>query len=311
MLGSAYCHRCGASLLDAAPPPPPATAATAPPPPGFAPPPPAPPGFLPSPVGNARQHRRQDRRNGITVPKAGCGCLVPLVLLFILPIGGAIYAFSGGIGDGSTDGSVQEEGPLQIGESAEGGFGSNETDRWTLEGREGRFELAVDAEGDWDPKLEVLEAGRSLDSDDDTVGRDPRIIITLEEGKDYVVLVTGFGSSSGDYDIAVRPIGGPPVSGGTLSVGRAVNGEVAVGRVVRYEFVGTGGDTTVVVVGIDDFDPTVRVRTTDGAELAFNDDRGSGDRASQIDLPVAEGQRVVIEVAGFADAGGQYTIVVQ
>jgi hypothetical protein len=329
MLGSAQCQRCGASLLDgelsstpapalpvpqpsvvtAPPAPPPST--PPPPRPGYAPPPPAPPGFLPSPVGSARQQRRQERRNGVAVPKAGCGCLVPLLLLFILPVGGAIFAFASNVGDGSTDGSVQEEGALEIGVPAEGGIGSNETDRWTLDGRQGRFEFAVDAEGDWDPKLEVLAGGITLGSADDTVGRDPRVILDLEEGTDYEVLVTGFGSSSGSYDIEVSSADGPPIDGGTLTVGQSVTDEVPPGRIVRYGFVGTDGDATIVVVGIDNFDPTLRVRTTDGAELDFNDDRSPGDRASLLQLPIAEGQRVVIEVAGFADAGGQYTIVVQ
>lgn len=338
MLGSAQCQRCGASILDGAPvqtpTPVPAgavptapTAPTAPPPPpaprrlpGFAPPPPPPPGWQPGPLDSARLQRKLRRDSPGLTPKSGCGCLIPLLLLFAVPLVAGVVGAFGALGDAldgaGSGGELQEEGRLLVGQRDEGGVGENERDRWTFAGTEGVFRVSVFADGDFDPVVEVLEeSGRSLGRDDDSGDdRDAELDVTLSGNELYQLIVTGFGSSSGDYEILVEPARPdavvPPEDGGSLTVGRPVTGEVDRGGAVRYRFVGEGREVTISAVGIDGFDPTVTVRSSDGLELAFDDDGGDEPLASLLEFTVAGGQTVIIEVAGFADEDGAYTLVV-
>src|SRR5688572_30225612 len=127
MLGSAQCQRCGTSLLDGkaaaepvAAPAAAGSAAPAAPPqprrlPGFAPPPPPPPGWQPGPLDSARQQRRTRRDGPGLAPKSGCGCLIPLLLLFALPLGAGVFGAFGALGDvfdSNDSGELQEEGVL-------------------------------------------------------------------------------------------------------------------------------------------------------------------------------------------------------
>jgi hypothetical protein len=240
-----------------------------------------------------------------------------------------VFAFIGSF-DTFTDndsGSVQDEGTLTIGVRDDGGVGQDETDRWRLVGREGEFRVSVTAEGDFDPVVEVHESdGDSIGRDDDSGGgRNSQLDVSLERGETYRVEVTGFGSSSGDYHVLVQPLAEaeaeedaettvpdlPPVDGGSLTQGQAATGSVPAGGAVRYRFVGEGGAVTISVDGLDGFDPTVTVLTSDGGQLGFDDDGGEEQFDSLLELDVAAGQTVFVEVGGFGGQAGRYEVEVQ
>ena len=319
MLGSAQCQRCGASLLGADAPSIPEPAPAIPvPTPGHAPPPPPPPGYTPPPPVTTRPRRAA----GPSVKaSSGCGCLVPLLLLVLLPAGAGVLGAFSAVGDAidgaGGGGDLQDEGVLVLDVRDEGGIGDGERDRWTFEGDEDIYRFSVFADGDFDPVVEVLEeSGRSIGRDDDGGDdRDSQLDVPLAGGEVYQVIVSGFGSSSGDYEILVEPARPdpvlPPVDGGALTIGREVRGEVARGGSVRYRFVGEGRTVAISAIGIDGFDPTVAALTSDGLELGFDDDGGSEPLASLLQVDVAGGQTVIIEVAGFGGEDGEYRLEVR
>ena len=283
--------------------------------PGFAPPPPPPTGWQPSPLDSARQQRKQRKQTPGVAPKSGCGCLLPILLLFAVPTVAGVIGVFGAVGN-AVDRGTQDEGRLVIGQRGYGGIGDGDTDRWTLAGEDGEFRASVLAEDDFDPIVEVREIGGSSLGRDDDGGedRDSQLDVLLERGQSYELLVTGFGSSSGDYHVIVEPVpvipDVAPIDGGALTVFRLVSGEVPPGGSVRYRFTGEGREVAISVVGIDGFDPTVTVRTSDGIELGFDDDGGEEAFDSLLRMEIAGGQRVIVEVAGFGSAGGSYTLEV-
>ena len=270
----------------------------------------------------ATSQRRLGNPRSSLAPKSGCGCLIPLLLLLVLPIGAAVVGVFRAVGDafeGSTSsGELQEEGVLVLGVRNEGGIGDGDRDRWTFEGDEGVYRFSVFAEGDFDPIVEVLEeSGRSIGRNDDVGGgsHDSQLDVPLEGGEVHEVIVTGFASRGGDYEILVEPARPdpvlPPVDGGSLTVGQEVEGEVGRGGVVRYRFVGEGRTVAISAIGIDGFDPTVTALTSDGLELGFDDDGGSEPLASLLQIDVAAGQTITIEVAGFNGEDGEYRLEVR
>lgn len=334
MLGSAQCQRCGTPLIAedrpvpvvsapgvrpepipvarrtplATPSPGSRRGPTAPPPPpaggGPTPPPPTPPTSAP-PVGTARQQRRDAR-----AAKTGCGCILPFVLAAV-GLAGLVVAFVAGQVDDDGAG-VQDEGTLAVGARERGGFGSGETDRWTLTGA-GEVEIRVFGEDDLDATLSVRELdGATLGSDDDTVGRDPQLVVTLFPGRTYHVDVAGFGQSSGDYEIAVEAIGPRHAEGGVLEVGASRTGRVEASGSVSYRMVGLGREVSIVVRGDDGFDPVVTVFGPDRQQLGRDDD-GLGpppSRDSHLRITIPEGLTVTVEVTEFGGDAGSYTVEV-
>ncbi|MDQ3294498.1 MAG: hypothetical protein M3527_08620, partial [Actinomycetota bacterium] len=181
--------------------------------------------------------------------------------------------------------------------------------------------ITVDGLGDLDAFLEVFDGERSLARDDDTNGRDPELQLVLEEGRSYRVRVRPFSRGEGGrYTIEVAsiapappPVTGVPQGAGILDGGRLVRGEplslsVGAGQVVRFAFVGSGGETVFEVVGLAGFDPTLTVLDQAGAEIGFDDD-SLGNSGSQLALTLGEGQAVTLEVAEFGnDEAGAFTI---
>jgi hypothetical protein len=103
----------------------------------------------------------------------------------------------------------------------------------------------------------------------------------------------------------------PPVDGGSLTVGQPLSGEVPAGGAVRYRLVGEGRAVAIAVDGLDGFDPTVTVRTSDGLQLGFDDDGGEEQFDSLLGIDVAAGQTVLVEVRGFAGRAGRYEVEVR
>jgi hypothetical protein len=281
---------------------------------GYAPPP-------PPPLGWQQGQQQPGRRRTITVTRAngkkpGCGCVLFVLLVFVLPFAGIAAGIFGAI-QGAIDRGVQDEGPLTIGVRGEGGIGSGDTDRWTMVGQEGQFRIQVFADGDFDPVVILRSAaGTQLGRDDDggVTGRDSLLTATLQSGERYLVDVSGFGDSSGDYDILVEPASAPTppigevIARGPLAIRSPVEGRVGEGDVDRYRFTGENREVVFTVAGIDGFDPMVTVRQVNGTELGSDDDGGEVGRDSRLAVTIPGGETVFVDVEGFNAQGGTYRL---
>jgi hypothetical protein len=279
MLGSAQCQRCGANVLT-----------------GVVETPPSP---TPAPT------RRQGARTPNPAEK-GCGCAVPAVLALVAALGVGSAVVVRVIGDDDA-GDVQLEGRIRPGEAGEGGIGSGESDRWDLVDVEtGPYVVTVDGHGGFDPKVEVLDAGGSLGANDDVDGgRDSRLAVDLEAGVAYEVVVTGFGDSSGDYDLEVTSAA---VDRGAVRRGDPVAARLGAGQVARHGITGEGLPVTVAVRGQDGFDAVLRVVAADGTVLGDADDTEGHDPV--LDVVVPGGQQAVLEVREYSGRAGSYTVEV-
>jgi hypothetical protein len=260
-------------------------------------------------MGGTRQQRRQ--QPGVSV-KRGCGCLVPVILLAVVaPIAVGLFSVIREAVE-STGGEVQDEGIVVVGDVAEGGIGSGDTDRWTLAGQEGRFVVSVTPEGDFDPTVEVHEVGgESLGEDDDSLGgRGSQLTVTLSSGTTYEIDVEGFNDdTSGDYELLVSQI---EVDAGTLVTGETVRGAVGPEGVVRYRYVGPGREVSISVNAVSrGFDPRVTVFGPDRQELGSDDDGGVEGLDSLLVLEIPAGQEVVVEVTEFSGDPGAFNIGVE
>jgi hypothetical protein len=346
MLGSAQCAKCGASVLDATTPddqrpgrsmlgdgwtppdtPPEAAVAagmsvaapTAPPPPpdlGTPPPPPPPPPTLTPAPPQLRppvvvERSRRARQPGqATKSSVGCGCLGPLVAVAV--IGGVVawgsQSWFDDIGDAFDTGERQSAPAVSFGEEIEFEIGSDDTAVHPLRATvSGPAVVSVEAVGDFDPTVRVVEVdGPELGSDDDSGDdHDSLLTIALTEGHDYEIEVEGYGGDAGEYVLLVTSsvVDGAPV-------GRAsqVAGSIRAGETARHPFSGPGGEVTVRVLGQESFDPVLTIRDSSGAELGTNDDADGRDSRLTLDVPLEAS--ITIEVTGFNGAGGAYTVVV-
>ena len=98
------------------------------------------------------------------------------------------------------------------------------------------------------------------------------------------------------------------VLGDPLRLGLAVAGEVGQDQVARHDFVGDGAVVDVDVVGLQGFDPVVRVIAANGDVLAENDDFEGLDSHVEVQLP--GGATATIEVLGFSGRPGRYEVTV-
>ncbi len=337
LLGSAQCTKCGASMLDGslpqdvapagewsmirgsgapAPPEPPersmavaGSSASAPPPPPRTVNAPAPPHRPPIKV---QRGRRATPAGQASKASIGCaGCLVPLLALVAVGVGvtAASTSVFEGVGDVFDSGERLVAPAIVVGQPIEFELGSDDTGVHDLTApATGPVVVTVQAVGDFDPKVRVLDDdGTELGSDDDSGGgHDSLLRVDLVEGDAYEVEVVEYSGDAGDYVLLVESsvVDGVPV-------GRAsqVDGAVQAGETARHLLAGPGGELTVRVLGREGFDPVLTIRDGGGDVLGTNDDADGRD--SRLTLAVPLDTTVVIEVQGFNDAGGSYTVVVE
>jgi hypothetical protein len=346
MLGASACERCGWSPIGAAPVSPttdlggadpfvggdeaaPAFAPPPPPPPGYAAPPPPPPGSV-APQGVAKPVPPQGG-------SSGSGCLGVIVLVAVAALGIGIFAAARGsdvadiaddirddfdIPSGSDegfDGDRVDGPPLVIGLATEvQTLGTGDVAVHRFDGTVGTVTIrAVGLEG-FDPFIRVESAdGDVLDEDDDGAGAgtDALLTIDLTDEPGAVVLVRHFSGRPGSYTVlAFEGDGTAPVTDGPELAVDAPAGGIVPGRdqVVSHRFVGTGGPVTISVAGVTGLDPIVTVLDAAGAVLARNDDfSAETGRDARVDLTVAAGVEVVVEVSGFGSSSGPYVITVE
>jgi hypothetical protein len=253
--------------------------------------------------------------------RGGCGCLLLFLAVFLAPFGFAGFGIVSAVRHAidADSGEIQDEGVLTYHQRDEGGIGTGETDRWQLAGEDAQVRISVFADGDFDPVVTIRPVGGAQFGRDDDGGddRDARLVVDLRAGTDYHVDVTGFGSSSGDYDILVEreseiPPEVPQIEAGPLAVRQPITADVPADVTTRYRFTGEGREVTISVRAVDDYDPVVTVRNQAGLQLGRDDDSGGGPtgRDSLLRVTVPGGETVFVDVEEFSGDAGSYTIEV-
>lgn len=184
-------------------------------------------------------------------------------------------------------------------------------------GRSGPVTVTVEAVGDFDPKVRVVEiGGPELGADDDSGGgHDSLLAVELAEGRDYEVEVTEFSGDGGEYVLLVRGGEIAPVEtaarvdGPAAVLGQSLAFGIGDDQIGVHPFVATAsGPVAFRVAAVDDFDPIVTVTEPGGAELGSDDDSG-GDRDALLIVEVVEGRTYEVRVAEFSDDAGSYELL--
>lgn len=333
LLGSAHCGSCGRSLLGGSSgvtvtdvgassrlPPPPATFDAPPPPPSgwtladgaarqaLLPPPPAKGAHLGSALGAPKD-------------KKGCGCGVVAVIGVGIVIAAIVAIVAVAV---DTSRGERLTGPeLALGATVDFEIGADDTGVHALELGESAVTITVRSDdAGFDPKLRVTEAdGTFLGQNDDAIGLDSQLSLTLAEGADLVVEVTEFGGDAGRYEVEVSSgIAGPPIDPDDFEAGeRVVVGELPVDEPVEqhlgaddvavHHLSGFEGRVSITVAGIEDFDPVLRVVDADGVVVGENDDTDGRD--SFLTFVLSPDDELDVEVREFSGDPGFYRIRLQ
>jgi hypothetical protein len=175
---------------------------------------------------------------------------------------------------------------------------------------------------DYDGTLEVFDGASSLGcNDDDGSTRASRVTATLAPGRAYAVVLDGFGSSQGDFQLLVEhPIA---QQGGALAVGATVQGTTAgapdtVTLSCGAPRPGTP-DVTYTFTPPEDGHYVFRTQTDyDGvlevfegsSSLGCNDDDGST-RASRVGAALVAGRTYSVVLDGYGGGSGSYQLTVE
>jgi hypothetical protein len=327
LLGSAHCGSCGRSLLGGSPSPAPSPAL--PPPPSFDAPPPPPSGWTLA-DGAARQALLPPPPTkgahlgsvlGAPKDKKGCGCGVVAVIGV-----GVVIAAIVAIVVVAVDTSRGERltGPdLTLGDTVDFEIGADDTGVHALELGEGAVTITVRSDdAGFDPELRITEAdGTFLGQNDDAIGLDSQLSLTLTEGADLVVEVTEFGGDAGAYEVEVSSgLAGPAIDVDDVEAGeRVLVGDLTVDESVQevlgsddvavHHLSGFEGRVSIRVAGVDDFDPVLRVVDEEGTVLGENDDFEGRD--SFLTFVLSPSDELDVEVREFSGDPGAYSIRLQ
>lgn len=183
----------------------------------------------------------------------------------------------------------------------------------------GAYMIHVDAE--FDSVLAIYERGapQPLHCNDDFGStRRSRLTTRLEAGREYEVVVDGYGTYEGAYMVTVTPV--TSTGGGTIAVGPIVSGDTSAGSDHHTPSCGSQAGTPdevwslpvpasgQYVIHVDaEYDSLLAIYGANGAELACNDDYG-GTRASRIETTLNGGDTVQVVVDGFQGASGSYRL---
>lgn len=174
---------------------------------------------------------------------------------------------------------------------------------------------------DYDPFVQIVNAdtGEVIAFDDDSgFGVNSRLSFTAEEGVDYIVRVTSFGSdATGDYTVLTNT--GNIVPATPLSDNESVNGALVSSDPDNELRTGSDYDGYLltdlvtgqqVQVNLDssEFDPFLQlVNAETGEVLAENDDFNGLN--SQLTFTVEEGIDYIVRATSFSsETGGEYTL---
>lgn len=137
---------------------------------------------------------------------------------------------------------------------------------YTLSAGSGDVIALVLESNDFDPTLTLLDSsGEQVAFNDDTIGLNSQIAYSVPEEGDYTVIVSSFdGEPQGNFSLIV--IGGACI----------LLDQTAAGEVIDYFWTIPEGETILVDLQSEAFDPLITVSNSSEEELASDDDGGDG-----------------------------------
>ena len=167
-----------------------------------------------------------------------------------------------------------------------------------------------------DPKVALVDdSGNQVGMNDDGgEGTNARLEIDVSP-RTYTIVVTAFGTTSGEYRVAVNAAdawGDESESMGTLRLGGSATGYIESQMENRYTYVSEmSGQVRISVqkTSGSTLDPKVELRRAGGAQVGINDDGGEGNDALLI-AQVDRGEYTII-VTGFSTTEGEYRLSIE
>ncbi|MDJ0769179.1 MAG: hypothetical protein QNJ12_10310 [Ilumatobacter sp.] len=196
------------------------------------------------------------------------------------------------VGGGAVDGSLAAEGEV-VAYSIEGGDGET-------------VSVEVQPEGGFDPVVRVLDgSGVQLGfTDNPFEGAREAVRATLVGEAPFTLEVAGFGTSTGDFTIAVERFAPVIVEVGGDPVAAAVGVDEPL---VLFSIDGSAGDDLAVsVTPAASFDPVLRVIDDAGSVLAASDNLPGDPETAAIAL--SDDTTITVEVSGFDGSTGDFSI---
>lgn len=200
-----------------------------------------------------------------------------------------------------------------------GNLGPDGPDQWELTIADASALRVSAFSEDFDGVLTLYDGEFIVDSNDDTNGRNPELLV--QGPGSFIVELSSFNSGgTGPYTIEVgplelgrtdRPVGVDqvlPWTGAEL----VVSGTLTPGNVDIHEIQLAQGETITINLSSPDgvIDPVVRVFDTAIVELGFNDDDGDGLDSALVFVAPTAGS-FLIEAADLRNAGGSYELTVR
>lgn len=194
--------------------------------------------------------------------------------------------------------------PWPAGQEIDGKLAIGESAYWAIDGKAGQIvRLAALAEP-FDINLELYNArGERIDANDDGDGkRNAQLTDLIKETGRYLVRVCSFGNGgSGPYKLVRRPDPTRP-----LQLGGRVEANLGVGGSDVWSFRGKAGQTVILSVRSQDFDPHATVFGPDAIEVANDAANHDGaDSLLSMHLPLDGVYTIWISARS---AGGKYLI---
>jgi len=162
-------------------------------------------------------------------------------------------------------------------------------------------------------------AGFEAASDDDSGGNlNSRLAYVPIETGEFTIVVSSFdGMEAGQFSLSVFDVEAPEVDDigfnliGPINVFDVVTGYSSMGVIDIYTMEMTAGQTVVISLDSNDFDPLIEVMSPGGAVVADDDDSG-GDLNALLTFTASVAGEYVIGVTSYAleDGEGAYTLSV-
>jgi len=184
--------------------------------------------------------------------------------------------------------------------------------------------LAIDLTSDaFDP---VVRIGRmsgdafeelAMNDDGPDMGLNARLVFTAPDAGEYVIRATALeASGEGAYSLTVTE-GPPPAPAQPIEIGATVQGELTPedgksenGRPAdAYRFSGREGQRVRIYMSSSDIDTYLQLFDDNRVSLAEDDDSGPTGTDSRLTFTLPRTGSYVLEVRGFSDALGTYSLV--
>ncbi len=169
------------------------------------------------------------------------------------------------------------------------------------------FSVQVVSVGEFDALVEVVDPNGTLVVEQDNSFIDEQLVVIPDQNGDYIVTVSGFDSSIGDYEIAISN-GGPGGVGYEGSVVMASDELENAEDVHNFPLFSLGANpVAVIVIPESGLDVIVEIGDDETSEIFATYDDTYGYEKFVYELP-GEGD-YFINVQGFEGATGEYDII--